>query len=69
MKLHFWPYVLTFIKLNEKFEILGNFFSKGVISLTSGNLIPTKSGFLRNTSLCLAVKFPKRKEKVRMRIK
>ena len=56
-------HILTFIKPNEKFEILGNFFSSGVISLTSGNLIPTNRGFLRNTSLCLAVKFPERKIK------
>lgn len=39
-------------------DILGNFFSKGEISFTSGSLIPTNSGFLRNTSLWRGVKLP-----------
>lgn len=50
----------TFINSNDCGDILVNFFSSGEISLTSGSRIPTNNGFLRNTSLCLGVKLPKK---------
>lgn len=50
----------TFMVSRACEDILGNFFSKGEISFTSGSLIPTNSGFLRNTSLWRGVKLPER---------
>lgn len=52
--------IQTFINSNDCGDILVNFFSSGEISLTSGSRIPTNNGFLRNTSLCLGVKLPKK---------
>ena len=50
--------LITFINSKANDDILLNFFSNGTVSLTSGSLIPTNNGFLRNTSLCLGVRLP-----------
>lgn len=53
-----WAFNLTFIIEMERPESVGNLFSRGSTFLTSGNLIPTKRGFLRKISLCLWIRVP-----------